>query len=136
MAINFIDEFEEIVKEDVEERVEELENHMVDIIADGHVVTGALLDSITTEKKSDFDYLVGVDSDALIYHPANLSGIDYSPYFYFGVSRPVTIYPRNASYLKWTDRSGRVHYATHVTIPPRKADKFLDRAVARMSDSD
>lgn len=131
MAINFIDEFEEIVKEDVAERVEELEGYLID---ECPVDTGAMMDSITTEKKSDFDYLVGVDSDVLKYDQRNERGIDYSPYVYFGVSRPVTIYPRNASYLKWTDRSGRVHYATHVTIPPRKADKFLDRAVARMSD--
>ena len=131
MAINFIDEFEEIVKEDVAERVEELEGYLVD---ECPVDTGAMMDSITTEKKSDFDYLVGVDSDVLKYDQRNERGIDYSPYVYFGVSRPVTIYPRNASYLKWTDSSGRVHFATHVTIPPRKADKFLDRAVARMSN--
>lgn len=131
MAINFIDEFEQIVKEDVAERVEELEGYLIE---ECPVDTGAMMDSITTEKKSDFDYLVGVDSDVLKYDQRNERGIDYSPYVYFGVSRPVTIYPRNGMYLKWTDSSGRVHYATHVTIPPRKADKFLDRAVARMSD--
>ena len=130
MAINFIDEFEEIVKEDVAERVEELEGYLID---ECPVDTGAMMDSITTEKKSDFDYLVGVDSDVLKYDQRNERGIDYSPYVYFGVSRPVTIYPRYASYLKWTDRNGRVHYATHVTIPPRKGVKFLDMAVARMS---
>jgi len=130
MAINFIDEFEEIVKEDVAERVEELEGYLIE---ECPVDTGAMMDSITTEKKSDFDYLVGVDSDTLKYDQRNERGIDYSPYVYFGVSRPVTIYPRKGMYLKWTDSSGRVHYATHVTIPPRKADKFLDRAVARMS---
>ena len=130
MAINFIDEFEEVVKEDVAERVEELEGYLID---ECPVDTGAMMDSITTEKKSDFDYLVGVDSDTLKYDQRNERGIDYSPYVYFGVSRPVTIYPRKGMYLKWTDSSGRVHYATHVTIPPRKADKFLDRAVARMS---
>lgn len=133
MAINFIDEFEQIVKEDVAERVEELEGYLID---ECPVDTGAMMDSITTEKKSDFYYLVGVDSDALKYDQRNERGIDYSPYVYFGVSRPITIYPRKGMYLKWTDKSRKVHYATHVTIPPRKADKFLDRAVARMSDSD
>lgn len=131
MAINFIDEFEEIVREDVEERVEELESYLID---ECPVDTGAMMDSIQTEKKSDFDYLVGVDSDMLKYDPRNKRGIDYSPYVYNGVSRPITIYPRNAQYLRWEDSNGRVHFATHVTIPPRKADRFLDRAVARMGN--
>lgn len=127
--IDFVDEFEKIVKEDVQERVEELEGYLIE---ECPVDTGAMMDSITTEKISDFVYLVGVDSDTLKFDPRNIRGIDYSPYVYNGVSRPITIYPRNGMYLKWTDRSGRVHYATHVTIPPRRANRFLDRAVARM----
>lgn len=127
--INFIDEFEQIVKEDVKERVEELESYIID---ECPVDTGAMMDSIQTEKKSDFVYLVGVDADMLANDQRNKRGIDYSPFVYNGVSRPVKIYPRNGMYLKWTDKSGRTHFATHVTIPPRKADRFLDRAVARM----
>lgn len=133
MAINFIDEFEQIVKEDVAERVEELENLIFD---ECPKVTGAMSESITTEKKSDFDYLVGVDSDALVFNPRNTRGIDYSPYVYHGVSRPITIYPKYKEYLRWKDEKGLYHFAKKVTIPPRKANKFLDRAVARMSDSD
>lgn len=130
MAINFIEEFEEIVKEDVEERVEELEGYLIE---ECPVDTGAMMDSIQTEKKSDFDYLVGVDADMLASDNRNERGIDYSPFVYNGVSRPVTIYPRNAMYLRWKGKDGKIHFATKVTIPPRKADRFLDRAVARMN---
>lgn len=93
-----------------------------------HVKTGALRDSITTEKKGS-SYLVGVDASSLMSDSRNVSGYDYSAVYYYGHSRGFTIRSKSGKPLRWVDDTG-VHYAYSVYHPPTTGDKFVDRTVA------
>jgi hypothetical protein len=95
--------------------------------------TGALEDSITTEKVSDYHYKVGVDASALKSNPNNISGFDYSVVVAEGNKRAYKIRPLRASgFLKWTDRNGQVHYAKEVTHPKTDPNPFVQRTVRKM----
>ena len=131
MTINFVETFEEFVEEDFKKRAQELEDY---IIVECPVDTGAMRDSIHSERIATYEYLIGVDADQLASDNRNKANIDYSPFVYNGVNHPVTIYPRRAMYLHWVDKYGIDRFASKVTIPPRKANKFLDRAINRMGE--
>lgn len=69
-----------LVDDELKKVAEELESVMKSTV---HVRTGALQDSITTEKVED-GYTVGVDADQLEGDGRNKSGVDYSKYYYGG----------------------------------------------------
>lgn len=69
-----------LVDDELKKVAEELESVMKNTV---HVRTGALQDSITTEKVED-GYTVGVDADQLEGDGRNKSGVDYSKYYYGG----------------------------------------------------
>lgn len=69
-----------LVDDELKKVAEELESVMKNTV---HVRTGALQDSITTEKVEN-GYTVGVDADQLERDGRNKSGVDYSKYYYGG----------------------------------------------------
>lgn len=95
-----------------------------------HVQSGALRDSITTEKKGDGHFLVGVDSEKLRNDPRNAGGQDYSIFYHDG-HRGYTIRAKNAKALRWIGKDGQVKFAKSVHIPASAGDPFVARAVKR-----
>lgn len=73
-------DIQSLVDDELKKVAEELESVMKNTV---HVRTGALQDSITTEKVED-GYTVGVDADQLEGDGRNKSGVDYSKYYYGG----------------------------------------------------
>lgn len=98
--------------------------------AEAHVDTGAVRDSISTEKKGEGHYLVGVDAAKLKGDPRNKTGIDYSPFYHDGHG-PYTVTAKRGKALKWVGKDGKVHFAKKVHIPAHAGDPFIERAVAR-----
>ena len=115
----------------VEKKIEKYAGTMEKILKEEcHVKTGALRDSITTEKKGEGEYLVGVDADKLKVDPRNIGGIDYSPFYHRGHGTYI-IRARNKKVLRWVGADGKVHFAKSVRIPASAGDPFIERAVAR-----
>lgn len=112
--------------ETVEEFVNDLEQTMTE---EAHEVTGALKDSITTEKKGKGKYKVGVDASRLKGDVRNVSRTDYSPMYYYG-SRPHIIRAKPGKTLHWVS-GGQDHFAKSVKHPGYKGDKFVDRAIQK-----
>lgn len=115
----------------VEKAVEDYVKEMEEIVkGEVHVRSGALRDSITTEKKGEGRYLVGVDADRLKADPRNASGIDYSVPYNDG-HKTYTIRPKTKKALRWIGADGKVRFAKSVTIPASAGDPFIKRAVLK-----
>lgn len=112
----------------------EIDNYAKDIEkimkSEVHVKSGALQDSISTEKKSDGHYLVGVDAAKLISDGRNISKTDYSKPYYYG-HRAFRIVPKRAKALRWTDEAGFVHFSRSVKIPASAGDPFINRTMLK-----
>ncbi len=93
---------------------------------------GALKDSITKEKVSNTEYLIGVDADELKSDSRNPTGYDYSPMVVNGVSHSVTMTKRSGVFY-WVDEQGKGHYAKTVTLPKRKGNDFVAEAVKKFN---
>lgn len=120
-----------IVMDSIDKEISEYTKKMERILkAEAHVKSGALRDSITTEKKGDGDYLTGVDAAKLKSDSRNPGGIDYSPFYHDGHG-PYTIRAKNAKALRWIGADGNVHFAKSVRIPASPGDPFVERAVLR-----
>lgn len=120
-----------IIMKDIHKRTEEYANEMESILKDEvHVKSGALQNSITTEKKNDDEFLVGVDVASLKSNARNIGGIDYSLFYWKGHASYV-IRPKRAKALRWVGSDGKVHFAKSVQIPAHAGDPFIERAIAR-----
>ena len=120
-----------IVMRSVSAEVEKYARKMEEILkSEAHVDTGALQSSITTEKKGEGDFLVGVDAAKLAGDPRNKTGIDYSVFYHDGHGA-YTVRAKNAKALRWVGKDGKVHFAKSVRIPASAGDPFVKRAVAR-----
>ncbi len=93
---------------------------------------GALKDSITKEKVSNTEYLVGVDADELKSDSRNPTHIDYSPIVVKGVSHPVKMTKRTGVFM-WIDEQGKKNYAKSVTLPTRDGNDFVAEAVKKFN---
>lgn len=93
--------------------------------------TGALADSVQTQKVSNAHYKVGINQTKLVADPRNKGGIDYTPYYYYG-SKPHTIRPKNGGVLSWIGKDGNRHYAKVVHHPGNEPHDFLGETLARM----
>lgn len=94
---------------------------------------GALKDSITKEKVSNTEYLVGVDADKLEKDPRNPSKVDYSPMVQNGSTKVYTLVRKNGRPFVWVDEMGRKHFATRIKMPPRKGNDFVAKAVSKFN---
>ena len=92
---------------------------------------GALKDSITKEKVSNTEYLIGVDADKLEKDSRNPSHVDYSPMVQNGTKRVYTLVRKSGRPFVWVDEMGKKHFAHKIKMPPRKANDFVARAVSR-----
>lgn len=111
--------------EEYAQKIEDLQREEV------HVKTGALRDSITTEKKGKGHYLVGIDVTKLVNDNRNIGHIDYSRAYYFG-SRPHIIRAKKpGGKLAFIGNDGLWHFPTFVRHPGYKGDRFIERALAR-----
>lgn len=97
---------------------------------EAHVKSGALQDSISTEKVSEGRYLVGVDTAKLKADPRNPGGVDYSVPYHSG-HRTYVIRAKEGKVLRWVGKDGKVHFAKSVTIPASAGDPFIERAVLK-----
>lgn len=93
---------------------------------------GALKDSITKEKVSNTEYLIGVDADELKSDSRNPTHYDYSPIVVNGVSHPVKMTKHHGVFV-WVDENGKKHYAKSVTLPSRKGNDFVQEAVNKFN---
>lgn len=118
-------QFERIFAPKFERRAKEFEEALKAEAPVGE--TGALRDSITSERKSLFNWRVGVDSAKLAGDPRNPSKRDYSVWVVFGHSG-YTIRPVRARVLRWIGKDGQVHYAKYVYVPASKGNNFPARA--------
>lgn len=98
--------------------------------SEAHVDSGALRDSITTEKKANGSYLVGVDAAKLKSDPRNASKMDYSVPYHDG-HRAYTVKAKKAKVLSWIGKDGQRHFAKSVKIPASAGDPFIERAVSK-----
>lgn len=120
-----------LVMSAVNKEIENYAKKMENIVREeAHIKTGALKDSISTEKKGEGDYLVGVDAAKLKADPRNIGGIDYSGYYHDGHGA-YRIVAKKAKALRWVGSDGKVHFAKSVNIPASAGDPFIERAVAR-----
>ena len=92
---------------------------------------GALKDSITKEKVSNTEYLIGVDADKLEKDSRNPSHVDYSSMVQNGTKKVYTLVRKNGRPFVWVDETGKKHFAHKIKMPPRKANDFVARAVSR-----
>lgn len=114
------------IEQEIDDYVKDFEQTMKN---EAHEVTGALKDSITSEKKGKGKYLVGVDASRLKGDARNVGRIDYSPMYYYG-SKPHIIRAKPGKTLHWVS-GGADHFAKSVKHPGYKGDKFVDRAVQK-----
>lgn len=94
-----------------------------------HKRTGALADSISIEKKGNYNYVVGVDASKLASDPRNVSKTDYSMAYWKGIKQGYTIRPKYKKALHWVDENGNDVFAKKVTIKPRPGDPFIERTI-------
>lgn len=92
---------------------------------------GSLKDSITKEKVSNTEYLIGVDADKLEKDSRNPSHVDYSPMVQDGTNKVYTLTRKNGRPFVWVDESGKKHFAYKIKMPPRKGNDFVARAVSQ-----
>ena len=120
-----------LVMNSIEKELDDYAKKMENVVkSEAHVKSGALRDSITTEKKGVGDYLVGVDAAKLKADLRNAGGIDYSPFYHDGHGA-YRIVAKRAKALRWVGSDGQVHFAKSVNIPASAGDPFIERAVAR-----
>ena len=115
------------IDKEVEQYAKKIEKLMKEEV---HVKSGALRDSIKTEKKGKGHYLVGVDTAVLKSDQRNIGGMDYSVFYHDG-HKAYTISAKNAKVLRWIGKDGKVHFAKSVRIPASNGDKFIQRVVER-----
>lgn len=93
-----------------------------------HVQSGALKDSLDSQRAKVSKYRVGVNTSRLISDPRNMYGTDYSPYYYFG-SKPHTIRAKNGGKLRFLGANGKYVYRSQVRHPGYEGDDFIKRAI-------
>lgn len=120
-----------IVLNAIEKEIEDYAKKMEKLIKqEAHVKTGALRESVSTEKKGRGYYRVGVDVQKLKKDDRNIERIDYSPFYYYGHDA-YTIFPKTAKALRWVGKDGKIHFAKKVRMPAHAGDPFIDRAIVR-----
>ena len=116
----------------LKKRFDEVVDESVKITQDEvNVKTGALRDSICSEKKGDFEAVIGVDAGKLKSDLRNIGKIDYSLFYWKG-HRTYTIHPKRAKVLSWVGSDGKRRFAKKVTIPAHAGDPFIERAIAKI----
>lgn len=119
-----------IIKQ-IDSEIESYANKMEVIVkGEAHIDSGALRDSITTEKKANGSYLVGVDAAKLKSDARNASKTDYSVPYHDG-HRAYTVRAKKAKALSWIGKDGKRHFAKSVRIPASAGDPFIERAVQK-----
>lgn len=115
----------------IDKEIESYAEKMETIVkSEVHIDSGALRDSITTEKKTGSSYLVGVDAAKLKSDARNASKIDYSVPYHDG-HRAYTVRAKKAKVLSWIGKDGQRHFAKSVRIPASAGDPFIERAVLK-----
>ncbi len=125
------DVFDQMIKDaqkHVKSKAKEIETTMKSVI---NKDTGALAESVETQKLSSSHYLVGINQQKLMSDSRNKGGIDYTPYYYHG-SRPHTIRAKNGGTLSWVGKDGQRHYAKVVHHPGNKPHDFLGDTLKRI----
>lgn len=117
----------EAANDELESRAKEAERIMKEVI---NKDSGALRDSVETEKLSDGSYLVGVNESKLQNDERNKGNVNYTPYYYYG-SKPHIIRAKNGGVLHWK-RGGKDYYAKYVKHPGNKPHNFIQDTLDRM----